>query len=145
MLLPSERAAPHMRHTLDKTLRRCGPIQDLLRVGPNKPLGYLPLDTIITICGLSPYAIKQDMEARGLKTKFFTKTMCSISSGALFVWDEDALRKILETHSGVLNHCGWPSEPEEFVTKVAIDTAEDGELYKVVGKCFADARFTGAE
>jgi hypothetical protein len=77
-----------------QTLLRC-----LAEVGPSKPVGYLPLRTIKDFVQLSPKAVAAAATARGLATAQFGPNTCCIKSGALYVYDREALAKLLQARA----------------------------------------------
>ncbi len=117
-------------------------MSDLWRVGPQKPLGYHSLDTI-TQCGYSIEETKQKLEDAGLKVLLFREGECPIISGALYVYEEGALEKLLKANIRVLELFYWPSDPKSFVRRVATKGfVPDGtQLFELIGKAFADKRF----
>lgn len=115
------------------------PINDLDRVGPDKPLGYLPLDTVINICERDPMELAHELEGRGLKTKIFSDGECLRRGGMLYTYDEVALGALLKVHAGILHDAHWPETPHEFVTKSATTRAElYTKLFTVIADAFAD-------
>lgn len=115
-------------------------MQDLWQVGPKKPLGYLPLDTIKHICDQDVEAVREACENRGLKTLLFSEDACTVRSGALYVYDHDALDEMLSNNLTTLVRANWPTEPEAFIQGVATTFAEDSALYELVARTFADKR-----
>ena len=122
-------------------------MDDLFKVGPKKPLGYLPLKTIRS-CGFKPGEVASDLEGRQLQTRFCTKEECKIAGGALYVWDHDALNRLLDTHRSILERHKWGVTPDEFVQDaITKDVPRDShpELYALVGQAFSDRRFKTQE
>jgi hypothetical protein len=118
---------------------------DLYAVGKNKPLGYLPLQTIMEDHGY-PQKLKADLERGGRKCIMMGYGECRVREGALYVYDEDALRGLLAKpdNKGTLDDAGWPSDPEAFVRKVAAQhTGQRCRLFDLVADAFADYENTG--
>ena len=116
------------------------PLQDLWRVGPDKPLGYLPTAKIVDECGEDVSATQQALTDSGLKTILFNDGECLVYSGALYVYDEAALEAFLAEHADIVAGNNWPTDPESFVRCVSSTNAAQPELYKVVAWAFADER-----
>ena len=66
-------------------------LRSLSKVGPNKPVGYLPLYTLTDVAQLAPESIAADAIARGLAAVRFGPEECCIQSGALYIYDRVAL------------------------------------------------------
>lgn len=116
-----------------------GFLDDLYLVGPHKPLGYLPLDTLEQICGVGREVMQQQLEERGLRVLIFSLAESNVWSGALYAYDERALADVLSEGESILRRTGWPLEPELFVRNLNI-LAEDEELYRLIMVAFSDPR-----
>jgi hypothetical protein len=115
-------------------------MDDLYLVGAAKPLGYLPLDTIIR-AGCEPVTVAADLQSRGLKTRICSGHECSIESGALYVWDYDALRNLMDANRTVLEDAGWPFDADQFVERVIrehISRNDFPNLYLVIARAFGE-------
>jgi hypothetical protein len=115
-------------------------LSDLYRVGPDKPIGYLPLSTIKK-AGAEPRRLYKEMKGRGLSAHLFSEGESQVCSGALYVWDVHSLQKLLDINTDILDAAGWPRAAEEFVKRVVVDFAEYGSIYELVGVAFADKRW----
>ncbi len=113
-------------------------LNDLLRVGPDKPLGYLPLNTIREECKVNPLDVAKYLKRRGLEIKAWKQSFCKVWSGALFVYDRESLQKLLDQHSGILIEANWPSQADDFVVQVATTLAKSPALFDLVATAFAD-------
>lgn len=119
-------------------------LTDLTRVGPDKPMGYLPCDTIERLCGTSVPSIANALRMRGLYVAIYAQSECRVGSGAVYAADLEALGILLSSHARVLDAAGWSSSPREFLDSVAskgVGEDEDPDLYRLIGLAFADARF----
>lgn len=83
---------------------------DLKRVGPGKPLGYLPLGEV----GDQDEA-RRMLEGRGLKVLVLNQMESGVYGGAMVAYDRAALAHLLKSRSQVLRRSKWPTEPDEFV------------------------------
>ena len=111
----------------------------LLNVGPDKPLGDLPIETIEGECGASLFEVKRYLVSRGLR--FMHSPRNDESDEALFAYDVNALAKLLEENEQVLKKAKWPTLPGPFVATVAserIMSGNDNELFDLITDCYAD-------
>lgn len=128
-------------------------LNDLRRVGPNKPLGFLAISRIYSE-GSSIKEMRSEAASKGLKTKLFPIGIpiaglgrfgvSLTSSGAFFVYDEEALRHFLDKNRNILEKNKWPTDPNKFINKVTSeDVPNKTELFDVVADAFADYKNTG--
>ena len=95
-------------------------LDDLYKVGPQKPMGYLPLSTITQICRKTITGLQQELEERGMKTLiFYPGKDCNVGSGALYAWHEDTLKKKLEGGKDILAPVGLTTDCEDYVRKIS--------------------------
>lgn len=119
------------------------PMDHILSLGPQKPLGYLPLNTI-EMCGYNPSNLVLELSQRGFLADIYPFEVCSVFSGALYVCAPEWLKRHLAINEGVLSLYGWPGTPEEFMFRVAIERVcqtQNPDLYAVIGQAFGDPRF----
>jgi len=116
-------------------------VDDLYLVGAAKPLGYLPLDTILS-AGYTPARVAAELEVCGLGTRLCAAEECRIASGALYVWDRDALGKLLNANRNVLDDAGWPCEADEFVQRVIGEHIFNGnsKLSSLIARAFGEPK-----
>ncbi|HZR73731.1 hypothetical protein [Bradyrhizobium sp.] len=115
-------------------------LRSLAEVGPAKPVGYLPLDTIRNFTTLSVEAVANEARARGLAAAQFDSDACCIKSGALYVYDREALAKVLKAQAGAVAIAGLPNEPDRFVAQIAsVWYPEDDPAYRVIAAAFGEA------
>lgn len=115
-------------------------LNDLELVGDKKPVGYLPLSTLVEICGVDPESKKAELEAKGLVVHQFNyPEETTVVGGALYTYSHEALSRILQSNRQILEQNGWPVEPDEFVRHLKV-FAEDRALYRLVMQVFADYR-----
>lgn len=113
-------------------------LTDLTDVGPTKPLGYLPLQTLRGY-HIDLQQLEATLLARGLSVLRTDPTESHIRSGALYAYHEPSLRALLERSARVLTVAAWPTEPTAFVQAVDTLTApRDTELYELVAEAFGD-------
>jgi hypothetical protein len=78
-------------------------LDDLRGVGPDKPVGYLAVEDV----GLDIDVLRRELEGKGLVTRVFEGKGWPGFEGALYVYDRDALAKLLEDNSADLSDSGW--------------------------------------
>jgi hypothetical protein len=114
-------------------------LNDLLDVGPKKPLGYLPLSTIRGHCKVNPEDIAQYLQQKGMEVRLWHESFCRVSSGALYAYDAKALQDLLDKNAPILTEAKWPTAAEQFVNHVATELAPSyTPLFDVVADAFAD-------
>jgi hypothetical protein len=109
----------------DLEAKKAAILSSLTQVGPTKPIGYLPLQTIRDILQVEPRTIEQEAEAKGLSTALFRPGQCCIRSGALYLFDRSSLERLLRSSSPILSANDWPEEPDSFVKRVASEWIDD--------------------
>jgi hypothetical protein len=92
---------------------------NLTRVGPAKPIAYLPLHTIRYILQMDPQALAQEAEGNGLGAALFGSGQCCIRSGALYIFHRRSLEQLIELSRSVLLASGWPVDADHFVARIA--------------------------
>ena len=114
-------------------------LDDLLEVGPEKPLGYLPFHTISALCKVDYRELEKYLRERGIEVMKFSRFFCKVSSGAFYAYDREALQKLLDKNQGTLKDFRWPTQADQFVKKVAKKYAPGRTpLYRLVAETFAD-------
>src|ERR1700742_2313163 len=92
-------------------------LSNLTRVGPDKPIGYLPLYTIRDILVMDPSALARESVTQGFSVAVFQADQCCIKSGALYLYHRSSLEPLLHPASSVLAAGGRPIGPDEFVAR----------------------------
>jgi len=111
-------------------------MDDLRKVGPSKPLGYLPTQAIVECCGLEVAAVVEESQTRGLKTRLFSDEECMCGE-SLYVYDAVALDGLLNQKRAVLEAAGWPTEAAPFVGMVAVvEETAFTDLFNVIANAF---------
>jgi hypothetical protein len=117
---------------------------EFAKVSALKPVGYETLGFLAGECGLDPCALRQELEARGLKTMMLTGPDCAMRSGALYAYDEKALAAFLESRAAVLAASEWPATPEAFIRRIAVDWApEKTPLFDTIADAFNNKAHPG--
>lgn len=110
---------------------------DLLSVGQQKPLGWLPLDTLQN-AEVSPEQLAGELESKGLKTLILDQEEGGVRSGALFVYDESALKSLIEVNLQTIQQAGWPTEPDAFVRNLKNQEKRFTPMFNVIADAFND-------
>jgi hypothetical protein len=113
-------------------------LSDLRQVGPQKPLGYLPIETLVKICKVSPESIEKELHEKGLKTLRLKDKETNIVGGALYAYDEIALQELLTIHQELLEKEGWPSENEPFIKHLVVHADQKTDLFNLIADAFND-------
>lgn len=108
-------------------------------MGETKPLGYLPIETLVKICGVNSEDMKVELEEKGLVVLILSQEETRVYSGALFAYSYEALDRVLQRGKEILERNGWPTEPNKFIHHLKV-FAEDPALYHLVMQTFADPR-----
>jgi len=110
-------------------------LQDLLRVGPAKPVGYLALKVLTEYCHTDIEELSQSLRKRGLQVDILNQAESGVYSGALYAWHAPSLRKLLNENYDVIHRSGWPIEPEMFVRFLRF-TAPNPDIRQVIDGAF---------
>lgn len=115
-------------------------LHSLTAVGPSKPVGYLPLNTIEMLLKRSPETIAAAAAARGLATAQFGPSICCIKSGALYAYDRDTLAALLKANADAVRAAGLPRDPDYFVAHIAaVWFDESHPAHRIIATAFGDS------
>jgi hypothetical protein len=119
-----------------------GILNDLRCVGPSKPIGYLPLSTLIE-AGWTQYMATDWARERSLKARVVLPGQSPYITSAVYVWDSQAMQALLDLNAHLVTRNGWTPVSEEFVEQLVNRRAETGsDLYQLIGYMFGDAETT---
>jgi hypothetical protein len=118
-------------------------MDDLYSVGPEKPVGYLPVLTIHRN-GEDPDAVAALGESRGLSSFWREPEAEELkrnpsSRGDLYVYDTLAVENLLRQNADLLEKYGWPHDPQRFVEQLAagpVSPKRQPDLYKLIAWAF---------
>lgn len=115
-------------------------MDDLRQVGPQKPLGYLPINTLIKICQISPESVEKELHKKGLKTLRLEEEEeeTNVVGGALYAYDENSLQELLTNHQELLTKEGWPVESESFIRNLVVHAPQKTDLFNLIADAFND-------
>ena len=122
---------------------------DLLIVGKDKPLGYLPLKTIINLNHEDPAEVMRVAIEKGLYAEILQnddEDSRISDDGWLFVADLDSLRKLLEKNASLLNEHGWSGDPIEFIKRITTNSGSASsktKLFDLIADAYGDTNNPG--
>lgn len=108
------------------------------KVGPGKPVGYLPIDTIKGYIGKDLDEVVKYLEDKGLEVRLFTDFGWPGLDGSLYAYDRAALQKLLDENKQILIDSGWPTDADDFVANLKVDAKIGTPIYKLIAKAFDD-------
>lgn len=119
-------------------------LDDLQTVGPEKPLGHLPISTIIQIAERSPRDVARELIEAGKLVMYFP--ISNKSDGGLYVADVPALTALLQNNTAILSAYGAPSDPIHFIQYIDKHYATvDSSLYDLIAQAFGERRLSGRD
>lgn len=117
--------------------------EDLLSVGPDKNIGYLPLDTI------GPDSLVRQIISWAHKKGLTTAIILDGMSGrTLYVYDKVSLQKLINQHEGILIGAGIPLDADTFVNFIEhnyVSETSNYEAHRIIGLAFANPLFAKQE
>jgi hypothetical protein len=121
----------------------CNDIASILnphwRLGPHKPVSYLPVRTIESVLGLSVGEYRAMIEQAGFRCLVVPVNESCIASGSVHAYSELALADVLSAHATALSEHGWPTSSEAFVRRIATEWLEAGHpVLPIVQIAFGD-------
>lgn len=118
-------------------------LTDITLVGPEKPLGYLSFSFIANF-GERPQQLITESETKGLNHRVIEVGSGETADQLLYVYDKEALQKLLDNRREVLEKVDWPIDADEFVEHVSKNNApQETDLFDVVADAFADYENVG--
>jgi hypothetical protein len=110
-----------------------------LKVGPEKPVSYLPIRTVENVLGITLSAYRLLIENQGNRCAVFQPEDCCINSGAIYAYSEPDLVNILRNNHEVLIKHGWPIVPSDFIRRIASEwLGEESPIEPIVRKTFGE-------
>ena len=114
-------------------------LADLMTVGENKPIGHLSQEFLNKISGFDKEDLLNTIKERNLSWIEIAAKNCHITDGALFVYHEAALQKVLDENKQLLEDESWPTDAMDFITHHANHIAEPGtDLFNLVADTYGD-------
>lgn len=111
-----------------------------VRVGPEKPVSYLPIYTIEKVLGLRVEEYISLIECNGGRSSMFTSQICCIKSGAVYAYSYEDLKAILEYNRDALIRHGWPVSCGRFIERIAYAWLEnDNPIMPIIKSAFGES------
>jgi hypothetical protein len=88
---------------------------------------------------MEPHAVVRDAQAKGISAVLFGPDQCCIKSGALYLYDQQAVEHLTQSSGSILSASGWPLDADQFVARIArewIDPAHP--LAPVIRQAFGE-------
>lgn len=110
-----------------------------LNVGKEKPVSYLPIKTVEDVIRISVRAYESMIESMGNRSSIFPPEECCINSGAVYVYNNLYLDKILKDNIKILSKNDWPDNAEGFIRKIASEWLDDeSPIMPIIKKVFGE-------
>jgi hypothetical protein len=114
-------------------------VDNHLRIGPEKPVSYLPIKTVEKVIGITIQDYMSLIERSGNEGIVFGAEDCCISSGAVYAFNCQYLSKILNDNQTILSEHDWPATPVDFIRRIAAEWIdEESPIMPVIRKAFGD-------
>jgi hypothetical protein len=114
-----------------------GLMNDLVLVGPRKPLGYLPISTL-QMCGQDMTAVIDNARIKSLRAEMWGSHRCNVGSGAVFVWDANRIEEFIELNEDLLADADWPVDHHMFVRRIATEQVPlDTPLHELIDTLYS--------
>jgi hypothetical protein len=111
-----------------------------INVGKEKPASYLPIKTVECVIGISIPAYEAMIESTGNQSSVFLSGECCIDSGAVYVYNNIYLGKILKDNLNIIIKNNRPATIEEFIRKIASEWFDDeSPIMPIIRKAFGEA------
>lgn len=115
------------RFTWDTVTRS---MNDLMAVGTDKLVGYLPLKTL-DVYRQDPEQVREELMRRGLTV--------AVHRGHLYAYDRPALATLLQANESIVRSARWPTDPDAFVKNLNRKLAPLGSpLFRLIADAFGD-------
>ena len=110
-----------------------------IRVGPSKPVSYLPISTIERVLGMHVDDYTNLIAQGGASWRVFSESETCIKSGAVFAYSDVDLAAVLESHIDLLLEHNWPCGCPAFIRMIAAEWLDDqSPLRRVIAAAFGD-------
>ena len=110
-----------------------------IRVGPSKPVSYLPISTIERVLGMRVDDYTSLIAQGGASWRVLSESETYIKSGAVFAYSDVDLAAVLERHIDLLLEHNWPCGCPAFIRMIAAEWLDDeSPLRRVIAAAFGD-------
>ncbi len=128
--VPSETELPFRDASEDKLLN------DLLAVGPEKPVGSLPLETVEKLCRVDPRDVVAYLERAGISTVVGPTRRTKIL--VLTAYHRPTLQKMLDENRRILEDEGWPTDADGYAAYLQTHIGHREPLHTFIAHTFAN-------
>lgn len=113
-------------------------LSDLLEVGSEKAIGYLPVSTI------GSKELVQKLQLWAESKKYQSLVAKSASGDFLYIYNEEALRKQISRYQNILDYEGFSTDSvANFVKSLSNHTAYETRAWIVIGRMFNNSESRG--
>ncbi len=110
-----------------------------VRVGPSKPVSYLPISTVQSVLNMTVDDYAHLIKQAGGKVAIFSDAETCIKSGAVYAYSEADLASVLTSHHQLLVEHDWPNTPAAFIKRVASEWLDGrNPLCRVIDTAFGE-------
>jgi hypothetical protein len=114
-------------------------LTDHIDIGPKKPVSYLPINTVENVIDIPVSEYKLMIEGSGNQCSIFDTDQCCIKSGAVYAYSREGLDVLLKTHQDALRKYNWPTDPDDFIRRIASEWLEDeSPIMPIVRRAFGE-------
>ena len=119
---------------------------DLYNVGKTKAVGYLPINTIVNICGVQIEQLLYYAKCNNIKSVVFKLPFSSlVNGGSVFFYNEQAVTSLLRQYRPILKQARIPHDSSlkfvKYIAKHSVPEYKYPEAFRVIGIAFGDTRF----
>jgi len=126
-----------MKKTKESEQKVAKTLDDLRLVGPDKPVGYLPLDTLIDECQVNPLVLAAELRQKGLQTMILNEETSGVHDrGALYAYDPLSLQALLDSNRQTLETAGWSTDPQAFILSLKDFVPQGTDLFDLIAAAF---------
>lgn len=113
-------------------------LSDLTAVGPEKPVGYIPVNSLKSYYRVDVNRLIDLLEKAGINTAILTGEQHR-GAACLYAYDREALAAVLEEERAIVESYGWSIDPDDFVRRVEDSSVPlSDELFRVIARTFGD-------
>ncbi len=116
-------------------------MNDLYCVGPEKPMGYLPLNTLEKFSDKNEEELIAYLKTKNIETKSFGPEAPSWHGPSLYAFHRKSLQGLLDENNSILIANAWPTNVDEFVEKCNGHLVlEPGPLQDIIIQAFGNKK-----
>ena len=116
-------------------------LRDHVHVGAQKPLSFLPLNTIENVLGMTTREYQMLVSRAGNDSILLDENSCCIKSGAIYAFNEKYLDEVLKESVELLTKLHLPIRSRDFIEKIASEWFDESHaILPVIRKAFGDVQ-----